>query len=291
MTTNSIINIAAYKFITLTDLPTLRENFLTECEQLAIKGTILLSAEGINLILAGEADAIEKFIETLRADARFADMDFKKSTSAKRPFRRLKVRLKEEIITLRQNDIDPEKLTGAHISAQELKTWLDEGREFNLLDTRNDYEVEMGTFEKAVTLPIKFFTEFPDAVEAAALPKDKPIVMFCTGGVRCEKASAVMLKQGYQAVHQLDGGILKYFEECGGEHYQGNCFVFDERTAITPEFAETGMAQCPRCKNFVSPQEQRHPQYNAWHSCQFCQANSVGRFTEASTQVDASKPT
>lgn len=269
-----ITNIAAYRFVRLTDLPELKNKLFKSCEALNIKGTVLISQEGINLILAGSASEIEEFIGILTADLRFKDMEFKKSFSEKIPFRRLRVRIKKEIITLKQNHIDPLETTGHYLPAAELKRWLDEQKDFVLLDTRNRYEFEVGTFEKAVTLPIDYFSEFPQAVNEAQLPKDKPVVMFCTGGIRCEKASAVLMQSGYNAVYQLEGGILKYFENCGGAHYQGNCFVFDDRTAITARLEETGLFQCPRCSHFLTQEEQKHPDFVAWKQCQFCQGTS-----------------
>jgi UPF0176 protein len=266
----SITNIAAYKFVNLSSLEQEQTQLLSLCEQFQLKGTILLSYEGINLILAGATFDVEKFITELQKDERFADMEFKKSLSSKAPFRRLRVRIKKEIVTIKDSSVKPLEKTGAYLPATELKMWLEQNKDFILLDTRNDYEMEIGAFKKAVGLPIRYFSEFPEAIEKAELPKDKPIVMYCTGGIRCEKASNVMLKAGYKNVYQLQGGILKYFDECGDAHYRGDCFVFDERTAITPRFEETGLTQCPHCRTFIKADEQHHPDFVAWKKCQHC---------------------
>lgn len=236
----NIVNISAYKFIELSELPALRQQLLSQCTDLDLKGTILISPEGINMNLAGTSGAITTFKQALQHDSRFADLVFKESLSSRRPFGRLLVKIKKEIITLRQPEIQPEKATVPHIAPKALKQWLDEGRDITFIDTRNHFEIEYGTFKNALDLEIECFTEFPDAV--AELPetlKEKTIVMFCTGGVRCEKAGPVMANQGFKHVYQIDGGILNYFEQCGGEYYEGDCFVFDERVALTPELQPT----------------------------------------------------
>lgn len=228
-----ILNIAGYKFVTLTALPELRVALLEKAVSLELKGTILLSPEGINLMLAGTPDAIANFLQYLRADTRFSDMTFRESYSAQRPFKRMLIKLKKEIITLRQPDIRPETYQAPAISPKEFKQWLDENRDLTILDTRNHYEIEFGTFKNALDLHIEDFSEFPAAIKDVA--HDKPVVMFCTGGIRCEKAALVMLNAGYKNVYQLEGGILNYFAEVGGAHYNGDCFVFDERVALTPD--------------------------------------------------------
>jgi UPF0176 protein len=167
--------------------------------------------------------------------------------------------------------INPAEFTGPALSAKELKQWLDEGRDFVLLDTRNDYEIEIGTFEQATDLNIHHFRDFEAAVEK--LPeesKQKPVVMFCTGGIRCEKASPLLLQKGFQEVYQLDGGIIKYFQEVGGAHYRGDCFIFDFRTSITPDCKETGLAQCEQCQQFVTADEQALTNYKRGDQCIHC---------------------
>lgn len=270
MNITPIANVSVYKFTHLVALPRLRKQLLIQGQALQLKGLILLSHEGINCALAGEPAHIKKFITALNQDARFNTLDINESFSTKMPFRRLRIKLKKEIVALKNPTINPMQLTGKYLPPSKLKAWLDENKDFVLLDTRNTYEATIGTFSKAKTLPIVRFSEFTKAVEQINLPKNKPLVMFCTGGIRCEKASAVMLKAGYENVYQLQGGILKYFEHYNNSHYQGNCFVFDARTAITPHFEETGLTQCPRCKNFLDLEAQQHWQFSAWKCCQFC---------------------
>ncbi len=237
-----IVNVTAYKFVGIDDLSRLRQELLELCFDEHIRGTILISAEGINFSVAGTRAGVGALKDFFAADVRFNDLIYKESLSHAKPYARMLVKIKKEIIPLGRDDIEPEKFTGPHISPQELKQWLDEGREFTLLDTRNNYEIDYGTFEKATILKLRHFRDFPQAVEEQLDPsvKKKPMVMFCTGGVRCEKASPALLKQGFEKVYQLDGGILNYFIECGGAHYQGDCFVFDERIAIDPALQETG---------------------------------------------------
>jgi len=230
-----ILNIAAYKFLPLSDLKSLRAGLQTLCRTANLKGTILLSPEGLNLFVAGAAPGIERLLEELRSWPGLEDLAPKVSITAEQPFRRMLVRLKKEIIAFGVPGIDPARRTSPKLSATELKRWLDEGRPVTLLDTRNDYEVKLGTFRNALPIGIAHFREFPHAV--ARLPaelKEQPIVMFCTGGIRCEKASSLLLARGFAEVYHLKGGILKYLE-CVLEsetRWQGECFVFDERIAL-----------------------------------------------------------
>lgn len=227
-----ILNIAGYKFIELTGLVDLKAMLLQACEQLNLKGTILLSPEGINVSLAGVPADIESFKSILAENESLTGMSFHHTYSAERPFKRMKVKLKKEIITLRKgNTTSPVQGQRAPaLSPQELKRWLDENRDITLLDTRNDYEFEFGAFKGSVNLHMNNFCELPEKV--LQLDKQKPVVMCCTGGIRCEKAALYMQQQGFSEVYQLDGGILGYFAEVGGEHYDGRCFVFDDRVSI-----------------------------------------------------------
>jgi UPF0176 protein len=234
----SILNISAYRFVSLDDLPALRARVLAQCEALALKGTILLAPEGINLFLAGPRDAIDAFMAWLHQDVRFADLVAKESLSESVPFKRMRVRLKKEIITLRYPTIRPEGGRAPAVDAVTLKRWLDQGhdddgRDVVLLDTRNAYETDAGMFPQAVDYRIASFTELPAALAAdQARYTGKTVVSYCTGGIRCEKAALHMQDIGMQNVYQLEGGILKYFEEAGGTHWRGDCFVFDERGAV-----------------------------------------------------------
>jgi len=268
---NPVINIAAYKFLPLYELRALRARLQGLCKAADLKGTILLSPEGINLFVAGTSAGIGQLLTELRSWPGLADLQPKFSETEHQPFRRMLVRLKKEIIAFGVEGIDPARRTSPKLSARELKRWLDEGRPITLLDTRNDYEVKLGTFKNALPIGIDHFREFPDAV--ARLPpqlKEQPIVMFCTGGIRCEKAGPFMEREGFKSVYQLDGGILKYFEECGGEHYDGECFVFDQRVGVDPTLHETGSSQCFRCQSPLSVADQQHEHYVAGVSCPFC---------------------
>jgi UPF0176 protein len=228
-----IQNIAGYKFISLASLDTLRAELHALCAQEGLKGTILLSSEGINITLAGPVTNMSVLKSFLQNDSRFADITFHVTYSDAQPFRFLKVKIKKEIITLRKPEANPVCARAPSIAPEILKQWLDEKRDITLLDTRNDFEVRLGTFTGAVNPQIGNFGEIPVVLEA--LPKTKPVVMFCTGGIRCEKAALYMLNHGFAEVYQLDGGILGYFAKVGGVHYEGECFVFDERISVRPE--------------------------------------------------------
>jgi len=266
-----IVNLAAYKFLPLTDLRALRARLQTLCKDANLKGTILLSHEGINLFVAGEAHNIERLLAELRSWPGLADLQPKLSETDHQPFRRMLVRLKKEIIAFGVEGIDPSRRTSPKLSAKELKRWLDEGRPLTLLDTRNDYEVKLGTFKNALPIGIDHFRDFPKGVGRLSPDlKKQPIVMFCTGGIRCEKAGPFMEREGFESVFQLDGGILKYFEEVGGEHYDGECFVFDQRVGLDPGLHETGSSQCFNCQTPLSPADQQHPHYVPGKSCPYC---------------------
>jgi len=237
----SVVNISCYKFVTLTDREALRADLTARCQALGLLGTILLAPEGINVFLAGSREAIDSIVATLRADPRFADLQPKESLSAEPPFRKMRVRLKKEIITMKHPLIRPEAGRAPAVAAATLKKWLDRGcddagRPVVMLDTRNDYEVAAGTFDNAVDYDIGIFSEFPPRLaEQRDDYAGKTVVSFCTGGIRCEKAAIHMKALGIERVYQLEGGILKYFEEVGGAHYHGDCFVFDEREVLSSD--------------------------------------------------------
>ena len=266
-----ILNIAAYRFAPLSDLKPLRTRLQTLCKAGSLKGTILLSPEGVNLFVAGGAHGIDLLLAELRRWPGLEDLQPKVSETDHQPFRRMLVRLKKEIIAFGVEGIDPSRRTSPKLSAKELKRWLDEGRPITLLDTRNDYEVKLGTFRNARPLGIDHFRELPKAV--ARLPpelKEQPIVMFCTGGIRCEKAGPFMEREGFKSIFQLDGGILKYFEECGGAHYDGECFVFDQRVGLDPSLQETESLQCFRCQTPLDAADQKDARYVHGASCPYC---------------------
>ena len=236
-----ILNAAAYHFVPVADPDALAADLRSWAEDGTLRGTALVAVEGLNLFLAGEDAAIHGFFERLRSDARFAGLRVKYSRSRSQPFARLKVKVKREIISFRRDDASPLGGRAPDVAPSALARWLaqghdDAGRRVVLLDTRNRQEVEYGTFAGAMTLPIDRFTDLPAAVEAHrdALA-DATVVSFCTGGIRCEKAALWMQEAGMDNVLQLDGGILGYFEQVGGQGYEGRCFVFDERVALDPE--------------------------------------------------------
>ncbi|WP_010598895.1 oxygen-dependent tRNA uridine(34) hydroxylase TrhO [Rickettsiella massiliensis] len=237
---STITNISAYRFVSLPKpfLNELQNTLKKETQRLSLKGTILLSTEGINLFMAGEKRAIAEFQRFLTHFSYFTDLFFKESFSDFIPFKKMLIKIKAEIIAFGVENIQPEKVTAPNLAPETLKKWLNEQSEVVLLDTRNTFEVQCGSFEKSIHLDLKHFREFPDAVQKIPQNLKKvPIVTFCTGGIRCEKASALLLNAGFEKVYQLEGGILNYFEKCGSAHYRGHCFVFDERIALTPTLA------------------------------------------------------
>lgn len=235
-----ILNIAAYKFVALDQPAVLQASIAEALQQRAIKGTVLLAEEGINLFLAGPAADIHDFLAWLKQDVRFADLEAKESWSGAQPFRKLLVKVKPEIIRMNHPAIQPASGRAPTLDAATLKRWLDAGhddtgRPVVTLDTRNDFEVDVGTFKNAIDWRISKFTEFPQALmDHRQELEGKTVVSFCTGGIRCEKAAILMREAGVENVFQLDGGILKYFEESGHAHFEGECFVFDERRALDP---------------------------------------------------------
>jgi UPF0176 protein len=238
----SVLNVSAYLFTRIDDREQLRPVLRERATARGLKGTIILAEEGINLFLAGDAASVRAFLDDLRADARFADLTAKESWSPEQPFGKLLVKLKREIIRMDRPTIRPEGGRAPAVAPADLRRWLDQGhddagREVVLLDTRNAFEVDYGTFAGAVDWRIERFTQFPDAAAAHQDHlRDKIVVSFCTGGIRCEKAAILLREAGVDAF-QLDGGILGWFEHQGGAHWDGDCFVFDEREALTPELA------------------------------------------------------
>ena len=248
-----ILNISAYKFVGLSDCPSLRETLHQRALDLGLKGTVLLAEEGMNLFLAGPGEAVRTWVEALRTDLRFADLAPKESWSQTVPFKKLLVKVKPEIIRMNHPTIRPDRQARAPaLPAATLARWLaqghdDAGRPVVTLDTRNAFEVDYGTFDDAIDWRITKFSEFPAAVQAhRAELMGKTVVSFCTGGIRCEKAAIYLQEQGLDGpVYQLEGGILKYFEEAGGAHYHGSCFVFDQREALDAGLAPASNIQRP----------------------------------------------
>lgn len=249
-----IVNLAAYKFVSIPDPNSWRPRVKARCQELGVMGSILFSPEGINLFVAGERTATDAFLHFLRTDemfgGRFADIIVKESVSETQPHKRIVVRLKSEIITMKHPMVvQPTDERAPAVEPAQLKRWLDqghddEGRELLLLDTRNEFEVNIGTFDEAIHFKIEKFSEFPKAFDDTKSSinealQNKTVVSFCTGGIRCEKAALFLRERNVPNVFQLDGGILRYFEEIGGAHWNGECFVFDRRVALDPELNPT----------------------------------------------------
>lgn len=269
--TEKYLNIAGYKFITIPDRNNLRQPFKHKCDSLELKGTILLSHEGINIFVAGLESNIIKFREWVVEDERFNDISFKESTSDSQPFNRMNVRLKNEIISVGLPNFDRIDSEDGRIFPNELHQRLSNNEDIVLLDTRNTYETRLGSFHNSIELGIKTFRAFPEAVSNMDDSfKDKQIVMFCTGGVRCEKASVIMRDAGFTNIRQLEGGILGYFQEVGGDHWDGECFVFDKRVALKPDLTETGTTVCFACREPLLPEQQLDPAYVPGISCSYC---------------------
>ena len=266
-----VLNVAGYKFEPLDDIDALIPGFQSICDDLDLKGSIYFSPNGINFSLAGREDAIEQYLLYMEQDKRFLDIPLKKTYSETQPFRRMKVRPKKEIISLGRDDINPSELTGDYVTPKELYAMYENNEDVIVLDTRNEYETRVGLFENAVDLQLDTFRDFPDAIKQ--LPeeyKDKQIVMYCTGGIRCEKASAVMLKAGFSDVRQLEGGVLDYFKETGGKYWNGDCFVFDERVALDTNLNETEYIYCYICREPLSADEKASPDFKINEYCPYC---------------------
>ena len=241
----SILNISAYKFVSLSDTIAWRESIHSHAQARGLKGTVLLAHEGINLFVAGPEAPVREFLAWLTGHAVFADLPVKPSWSSEVPFGKLLVKVKPEIIRMNHPTIKPQDQRAPSVDAHTLAHWLatgvdDAGREVVMLDTRNAFEVDHGRFKNAIDWRIAKFSEFPDALhEHRDELAGKTVVSYCTGGIRCEKAALLMREAGVEHVLQLDGGILKYFEEAGGAHFEGNCFVFDEREALSDTLLPT----------------------------------------------------
>ena len=268
---DQVFNIAGYRFIDLHDRDELRDPFMNRCTDLGLKGTILLSPNGINFFLAGSEQSVSEFIQYLESDRRFSGIPIKFSRTDYQPFRRMLVKRKNEIISLGDSEIKPSEFTGPYIKPIEFKHLMDTEEDILVLDTRNDYETRIGSFEDSLELGISSFRDFPNAI--ASIPeeyKSKTVVMYCTGGIRCEKASAVMMNAGFEDVKQLEGGILGYFKECGGSYWDGDCFVFDQRVAVDSDLTETDIQMCFKCREPLSLEEQKSENYVIGEYCPYC---------------------
>ncbi|MBE9125382.1 MULTISPECIES: rhodanese-related sulfurtransferase [unclassified Coleofasciculus] len=268
----TIVVATFYKFVRLPDFAEKQSPLLSYCTQQDIKGTILLAEEGINATIAGSRQGIDAALSFLRSDSRLADLEPKESYTDSPPFERLKVRLKKEIVTLGVPEVDPNNQVGTYVSPKDWNTLICDPNVV-VIDTRNDYEVDIGTFKGAENPKTASFRQFPDYIRRHLDPtQHKKVAMFCTGGIRCEKASSFLLSQGFQEVYHLKGGILKYLEEVPAEEslWQGECFVFDERVAIQHGLAEGTHEMCQSCGHPISDTDKTSPQYEAGISCPYC---------------------
>lgn len=265
-----------YRFV---DLPDYREKQLEIrdfCQKKAIKGTILLAREGINATIAGTPEAIAEVLAFLRGDRRLADLEHKESRCECIPFGRLKVRLKKEIVTLGQPDANPNEKAGQRVPPREWNQLIRDPDTI-VLDTRNHYEVAIGTFAGAIDPRTRHFREFPEFIEQHRDElRGKKIAMFCTGGIRCEKASSFLLNQGFEEVYQLNGGILQYLAEVPPEEslWRGECFVFDERVTIDHHLQVGHYRMCPACGHPIDEKDKTSPKYREGISCPRCYRES-----------------
>ncbi|AFZ45394.1 Rhodanese domain protein [Halothece sp. PCC 7418] len=261
-----------YKFVELDQLEELQTKLKMFCENHGVMGTILLAEEGINSTIAGEKESIEQFFHLLKEDERLADIQPKLTETDEMPFVRLKVKIKPEIVTMGVEEIEPAITTGKHIDP---KTWnqIISDPEVLVIDTRNEYEYKVGTFHNAISPQTNSFRQFPEFVEENLDPKKhKKIAMFCTGGIRCEKASAYLVKQGFEEVYQLNGGILNYLETVSSEEslWEGECFVFDQRVAVTEDLETGNYELCYACSQPLSPEDRQSEKYEPGISCPYC---------------------
>lgn len=261
-----------YKFVKLPDFADKREPLLSYCQGQGVKGTILLAEEGINGTIAGSRQAIDSVLWFLRSDSRLADLEHKESYTQTPPFERMKVRLKQEIVTLGLPEIDPNERVGTYVTPQEWNDLISDP-EVTVIDTRNDYEVNIGTFQGAENPQTDSFREFPDYVRHHLDPtQHKKVALFCTGGIRCEKASSFMLAQGFAEVYHLKGGILKYLQEIPAQEslWEGECFVFDERVAVSHGLESGSYELCLCCGRPISEEDKVSPKYEQGISCAYC---------------------
>lgn len=293
--TQSIVVTALYHFVRLEDFKAYRQPLLDLMNEEGIRGTLLLAAEGINGTVAGNAQAIERLLGWLKAQPPFAGLSHKESYCDEMPFYRTKVKLKKEIVTMGVDGIDPRHIVGTYVKPE---AWNDliSDPDVLLVDTRNDYEVAIGTFKGAVNPNTKTFREFPEYVQEQLDPgKHKKVAMFCTGGIRCEKSTAFLKQQGFDEVYHLEGGILKYLEEVPAEQslWQGECFVFDNRVTVKHGLEPGGYDQCHACRMPISEADKEHAHYERGVSCPHCYDTVTEerrqRFIERERQVQLAR--
>ncbi|WP_370978343.1 rhodanese-related sulfurtransferase [Agaribacterium sp. ZY112] len=291
-TTDAPIVVAAlYKFVALPNYQELRQPLLVFCEQQEIKGSLLLANEGINGTVSGTRTSIDALLAYLKADERLSDIEHKESFEEEQPFYRMKVKLKKEIVTMGVEGIDPLQVVGTYVEAKDWNKLIADP-EVVLVDTRNDYEYELGTFEGALNPDTKSFREFPEYVANTLDPqKHKKVAMFCTGGIRCEKSTAYMKEQGFEEVYHLKGGILKYLEEVPEEQtsWKGECFVFDNRVSVNHQLEKGEWDLCHGCRFPIREEDKLSEHYEAGVCCPRCHDvlsdEQKGRFRERQKQM------
>ena len=271
---NEILVAALYKFVEIDDLLLLQSNLYEICKKNNIMGTILIANEGINGTISGKNNEINQTISLLKSDKRFANIEIKYSSTNKQPFHRMKVRLKKEIVTIGLPEINPNKKVGTYVKPED---WNDLISDPNVIviDTRNKYETKIGSFQNALDPETSSFREFPDWVKKFKSSKEnanKKIAMFCTGGIRCEKASSLMKEEGFEDVYHLQGGILKYLETIDKENslWNGECFVFDQRVCLTDELEVGSYKMCFACRMPITEEEMQNEKYIEGISCIYC---------------------
>jgi len=293
--TDAIVIVAMYKFVRLDNYEAMQPIVLSFCQERDIYGTLLLAEEGLNGTLAGTRRAIDELLNFLKTDGRLADLEYKESYADEIPFHRTKVKLKKEIVTMGQPNIKPSDRSGIRVDPDQWNDIISDP-DVLLIDTRNEYEYQIGTFKDAVSPDTTNFREFPDYVTNQLNPaKTKKVAMFCTGGIRCEKASAYMLEQGFEVVYQLNGGILKYLEEVKQEEslWEGECFVFDSRVSVDHQLAEGNYDQCFACRRPITDEDMKSKDYEEGVSCPRCinetTAEQRSGFNERQRQVTLAK--
>jgi UPF0176 protein len=268
----SLVVASFYRFVSLPDYQEIQTSLLDFCNQHKIKGTILLAREGINGTIVGDRSSIDAVLDYLRLDSRFTNLEHKESYTDNLPFERMKIKLKKEIVTIGLPEVDPNEKVGTYVNPQQWNDLISDP-EVLVVDTRNNYEVDIGTFKGARNPETDSFREFPDYVSQNLDPtKHKKVALFCTGGIRCEKASSYMLKQGFAEVYHLKGGILKYLEEVKQEEslWEGECFVFDERVAVKHGLEEGEYEMCPSCGHPINEEDKSSPHYEEGIFCAYC---------------------
>lgn len=286
---------AMYKFVTLSDFEALRAPLLQTMEDNGIKGTLLLAEEGINGTVSGSQQSVETLLSWLNNDQRLNPMSYKMSYDDEQPFHRTKVKLKKEIVTLGIDGIDPKQSVGTYVKPQDWNALISDP-DVVVIDTRNDYEIEIGTFKHAIDPKTKSFRELPDYVADNLDPaKHKKVAMFCTGGIRCEKSTAFMKQQGFEEVFHLEGGILKYLEDVEQKDslWEGDCFVFDNRVAVNHDLEKSHYDQCYACRLPITEQDKQSELFEQGVSCPKCHGThseaQIARFREREKQVQLAK--